>query len=81
MTYGVVGFVASIVMSLATLFNLYSKVGNSDFSNCTSNCKTDILTWQTIVTHIAIVLTYISVAAIVAGVLMTILVGAKAKKT
>jgi hypothetical protein len=81
MTYGVVGFVASIVISLATLFNVYGKVGNSGFSNCTANCKTDSLTWQTTITHIAVVLSYISVAAIILGVLMIIVVSAKTKRT
>lgn len=76
MTYGVIGFVSCLVVSLVVLFSTYSKAGSS---NCTGSCAN--LTWQKDVAHIAVVLSYISVAAIVAGVLMIIAVSVKNKKT
>ena len=77
---GVIGFVSSIVLSLATVFTLYSKVGNCGFGNTTGSCKTDNFTWQTIAAHIGLVLAYVSIAAIVIGVLMIIAVSIKAKQ-
>jgi hypothetical protein len=80
MTFGAIGFVCSIVLSLSTLFSVYSKVGSSSFDNCTGNCKSDSLTWQTIVAHIGLVLAYVSVAAIVVGVLMMIATSLSTRK-
>jgi uncharacterized membrane protein YozB (DUF420 family) len=79
MTFGAIGFVGSIIISLIVLFSTYSKVGDSGFGHsCTGSCAN--LTWQTVVSHITLVLSYLSIAAIVIGVLMIIAVNAKAKK-
>lgn len=80
MTIGVIGFVISIVISLATLFTVYSKVGNISFGDCTGMCKTDNFGWESITAHIGVVLEYASLATIVVGALTMIAASILIKK-
>jgi hypothetical protein len=74
---GVIGFVAGIILSFVILLPLYSKVGE-----CTSGTNTcsDNFTAEQIGAKLVSVLMYVSLAAIVAGVVMMIASSVKAKQ-
>lgn len=76
MVGGVIGFVSGILLSFVILLPLYSKVGE-----CTSgtNCP-DSFTAERVGAKLVSVLMYVSLAAIVAGVVMMIATSVKAKQ-
>jgi hypothetical protein len=79
MIVGVSGFVIGFILSIASLFGIYDKVGDSSF-NCTKNCTTDSLSWQTITAPIGLVITYVSIVITIVGVVLMIAASIQAKK-
>ena len=77
MVGGVIGFVAGIILSLVILLPLYGKVGE-----CTSGTNTcsDNFTAEQIGAKLVSVLMYVSLAAIVSGVVMMIATSVKGKQ-
>lgn len=74
---GVVGFVAGIILSFVILLPLYGKVGE-----CTSGTNTcsDNFTAEQVGAKLVSVLMYVSLAAIITGVVMMIASSVKAKQ-
>ncbi len=74
---GVIGFVAGIILSFVILLPLYSKVGE-----CTSGTNTcsDNFTAERVGAKLVSVLMYVSLAAIVSGVVMMIATSVRAKQ-
>lgn len=77
MVGGVIGFVAGIILSFVILLPLYGKVGE-----CTSGTNTcsDNFTAEQVGAKLVSVLMYLSLAAIVSGVVMMIATSVKAKQ-
>jgi|GEM_PF-2896829 len=77
MVGGVIGFVAGIILSFVILLPLYGKVGE-----CTSGTNTcsDNFTAEQVGAKLVSVLMYVSLAAIVSGVVMMIATSVKGKQ-
>jgi hypothetical protein len=68
---GAIGFTVCSVISLITLFSVYGKAGSNGLgNNCTGSCIN--LTWQTVIGHAALILSYLALAVMLAGALIKI---------
>jgi len=74
---GVIGFVAGIILSFVILLPLYSKVG--ECASGTNTCP-DNFTAEQVGAKLVSVLMYVSLAAIISGVVMMIVTSVRAKQ-